>query len=144
MLTLFLHDLKNIDFENITPDKNNNWINNVENDWDLLIPFSNEKNKEKKIFHQTSLGVSTNRDEWVYDFDISNLENKMNHFISTFNNIKSDSDNSIKWSSTIRLGVTKVTTVPRRQRNTACKKIQLCKIKITPKVLYQRMVATVT
>ncbi|MEO6405821.1 MAG: type ISP restriction/modification enzyme [Ferruginibacter sp.] len=67
------HEIKNIDFENITPDKNNNWINNADNDWDSLIAVCDKKVKAGKskeaIFEAFSNGVVTARDEWVYDFN---------------------------------------------------------------------------
>jgi predicted helicase len=49
-----------------------------------------------------SNGVSTNRDEWVYDKDYSNLKNKINFFIEKYNFLLLANDNSfpidIKWS----------------------------------------------
>lgn len=60
-------------FELLQPDKNANWINLTDNDWDDLIPVADKKTKaakgkaqEKAIFRLYSLGIVTNRDDWVY------------------------------------------------------------------------------
>lgn len=104
------HSFKNINFDLINPDKNNNWINLTDNDWDIMIPVID---KIDSIFHFSSLGVSTNRDEWVFDFDKNNLEIKMKYFIEIFNNcvnnntinlnnINEKVDYSIKWSDSLK------------------------------------------
>ncbi len=97
--------LEEIDFDNIVPDKNNNWINIADNDWDILIPLINKEDFKEQIFTFSSLGVSTNRDEWVYDFDERNLLNKAEFFVEKYNELcKQDIciDNSIKWSSSLK------------------------------------------
>jgi len=61
---------------------------------------------EKAVFKLFSLGVSTNRDEWVYDNNCELLQTKSKFFIEKFNsNIKSKNDSldySIKWSSVLK------------------------------------------
>lgn len=44
-----------------------------------------EKRYERSIFKLFSLGVATNRDEWVYDLSRERLESKVNFFIDEFN-----------------------------------------------------------
>lgn len=81
--------LVDFDFEIITPDKNNNWINQAENDWDKLVAVCDKgvKNGEKDqaIFESFSLGVATNRDEWVYDFEEDSLAEKVKYFVDFYN-----------------------------------------------------------
>lgn len=81
--------IKDFDWENIIPDKNNNWINLSENDWDALIPIADKEVKNGKsgnaIFNSFSLGVATNRDEWVYDFNPERLSDKVEFFSSFYN-----------------------------------------------------------
>lgn len=97
--------LKDIPFERINPDKNNNWLRLVENDFDGLIPIANSRS-DKGIFENYSNAISTNRDEWVYDFGKSYLEKKVLHFITEFNNLLIKNDKSypdlLKWSSTLK------------------------------------------
>jgi len=47
--------------------------------------LSSKTNKELAVFVLTSNGISTNRDEWVYDFDNSNLVAKSKYLISEYN-----------------------------------------------------------
>ena len=109
----FLKDskLEYLVFDRITPDKNNNWINQSEdNDWEDLIPLAYKKPIKSKntIFKSFSNGISTNRDEWVYDFDLNNLENKINHFIKQYNDcIKKNNTiiDKIKWSRDLKLKI---------------------------------------
>jgi predicted helicase len=70
-------------FEHIKPDHQNNWVNLTDNDFDNLISIADKKNKS--IFEVFSNGVATNRDEWVYDIDLENLENKSIFFIDEYN-----------------------------------------------------------
>jgi len=99
-----------ISFLHITPDKNHNWIDLTNNDFDNLIPVVDKKTKESKsqaqeqaLFKLFSLGVNTNRDEWVYDYSPKNLATKMRFFIDKYNkNLgKKAFDYSIKWSSSL-------------------------------------------
>ena len=85
-------DLSSMKLEKIEPSKRGNWINQVENEWDDLLPIADKKTKTAKrrgqdraIFKLYSLGVSTNRDDWVVDIDRASLENKMNAFVESFN-----------------------------------------------------------
>ena len=79
-------------FEQITPDKDNNWINLTDNDFNTLIPIASKKTKatknpfqENAIFKLFSLGVVTARDEWVYDDNSKKLEKKVRHLIKAYN-----------------------------------------------------------
>jgi predicted helicase len=105
-----------LEWEVITPDKKENWLNQTDNDWDELLPMGTKETKlgkdENAIFRLFSLGVVTNRDEWMYDFSKENLEKKVNYFIDEYNDFVKkwkhsskdiDVDNfvhqsSIKWS----------------------------------------------
>lgn len=85
-----------ISFRHIFPDKNNNWLKQTENDWETLLPLADKNVKAGKgdnaVFKLFSLGIATNRDEWVYDLNKENLEKKVKYFIEVFNNEK------IRWS----------------------------------------------
>jgi predicted helicase len=96
--------LEKIDFEKIIPDKNNNWLNQSDNDFDSLMPISDKENNA--IFRFSSLGVSTNRDDWVYDFSEKNLKQKIRFFIKYYNELLKNNDGtwneSIKWSRDLK------------------------------------------
>jgi predicted helicase len=113
------NDLEEIPFERIRPDNKGYWLNITDSDFETLIPVCNKQTKlaketknENAIFKLHSLGVVTNRDEWVYDFNTDFLVSKTKFFIDFYNNeIKrwksSDKkqktndfvDRSIKWTS---------------------------------------------
>lgn len=103
--------LKNIPFKRIPPDKNNNWTDIAANiDWDKQIALCSKNAKLSKgnetIFEWYSLGVSTNRDAWVYDVDKKNLQNKITYFIDKYNALLKEKepiwDNAIKWSRDLK------------------------------------------
>ena len=102
--------LQTIPFDNITPDKKYNWINLADNDFDSLIPIASKETKAGKsneaIFNLFSMGVATNRDEWVYDVNRSNLITKMQFLISFYHQSLENNDFSyqpiIKWSETLK------------------------------------------
>lgn len=111
--------LANIHFETIHPDKTNNWINlSEENDWEDLLSVADKNVKLGKggnaIFELFSLGVVTNRDEWVYDDNESELKKKVRFLIDVYNSdlqrlkgkdrnaIKDEVDSSIKWTRAVK------------------------------------------
>ena len=105
--------LGDIEFEGITPDKRDNWLNQVNPDFEGFIPLANRETKfakadaqENAVFRLFTPGVKTDRDEWVYDFDVHNLRNKALFFGDTYNELLDNNDNSypktIKWSHTLQ------------------------------------------
>lgn len=114
--------LNQINFTHITPDKNNNWVNLTENNFEDLIPLANKQTKQTKkkefgnaIFKLFSLGVVTARDEWVYDFNKNHLEEKVKYLIKIYNqnveknygnvsksDVKDFVDYSIKWTRSVK------------------------------------------
>lgn len=98
-----IQSFNQIAFDAINPDKNNNWINKQENDFDDLIPLL-EKKSNNVLFQLSSLGVSTNRDEWLFAIDKNDLLNKSKFLSETFNSSvsKNEMDDKIKWSDTLK------------------------------------------
>lgn len=113
------HPLKEIEFENINPDKNNSWINLSNNDFDTLLPIASKHVKAEKaegaLFKNYSNGVVTARDEWVRDYSNKNLIDKIKRLIELYNidvsknfgdankkNVKDLIDYSIKWSRSVK------------------------------------------
>lgn len=99
------HPIEKIEFESITPDKNNNWLNITDNDWESLIPVSDRENNQA-IFKLNNPGVSTNRDSWVYDLDKEKLLDKIGYTIKAFNELLERNDETfpdvIKWSHVLK------------------------------------------
>jgi len=115
------HSFKEIDFTRILPDKNHNWLNLTDNDFEQLLPLVNKETKlaksqkeERAVFKLFSNGVVTARDEWVYDYSLQNIENKVKylkyiynqdrkkHSTTTKSNISEVVDYAIKWTRAIK------------------------------------------
>ena len=82
---------RSLHFDEVQPDKTHNWINLTSNDFDTLIPLASKDTKaaktaakERAIFKLYSLGVATNRDEWLYDNSQSCLADKIRFFVDTY------------------------------------------------------------
>ena len=94
----FLKTHKNVGdvkWQKIQSDANNTWITEgLHADFDDLIPMGTKEVKDDKkstsetaenvIFKNFSLGVSTNRDVWVYNFNRDSLHDNMQHTIATY------------------------------------------------------------
>ena len=113
--------LSQIDFYNIVPADNGQWLNQTDNDFykHIALIDKNIKNQktgkaieQKAIFKMFSLGVSTNRDNWACDFDKNQLEKKLKYSIKIFDkekkkyagsnyqdsDMRKNIDYSIKWT----------------------------------------------
>jgi len=95
--------LRNIPFESIVADENNNWINLANSDFNNLNLLIDKQNKLAKtiknknvLFYKYSNGINTSRDEWVYDFDENQLKNKVNYFFKEYNSVVKDWKSYIK------------------------------------------------
>lgn len=82
---LWNHKMQLIPFESIIPDEKSNWLGITNNDYNDNILTISKNNKEEALFKIYSNGISTNRDEWVYDHNIENLINKSKFFIEEYN-----------------------------------------------------------
>jgi predicted helicase len=95
-----------IPFAHITPDRKSNWINLTDNDFDIFLPIAKKDVKagirKDAIFQIFSLGVKTDRDEWVYDLSEKTILQKARYMIEVYQNrLKSSAerDLDIKWDS---------------------------------------------
>ena len=124
----FLNESPNyttLDWQMLTPNSKGTWLTDgLHDDFDEFVPLGSKESKsnvagaQPTIFGTYSLGVSTNRDTWVYDFDRHALAQRMQHFIATYNaevdrwnrSAKSQSlddfllqdDTKIKWSEFLK------------------------------------------
>ncbi len=105
--------LANFAFSEITPAADWQWLNQSDGSFEQLIPLANRKTKfaktaadKRSVFGLFTNAVKSNRDDWVYDFEIPNLRNKALFFADTYNEALDNKDDSynpvIKWSSTLR------------------------------------------
>ena len=100
-------------FDEIKPDANGNWVSQSNTNFEHLMPLVDRQTKlaksserDRAVFRLFSSGVKTDRDEWVFDFDIGSLRAKALFFADTYNALldaKDESyDPSIKWSRDLR------------------------------------------
>ncbi len=82
-----LANFENLDlvpFKEITPNDKGDWINQREDAFEKLIPLKRDKNS-KSIFDINSLGVTSGRDPWVYNFSPDALMQNVQKCIDTYN-----------------------------------------------------------
>ncbi|MDZ4182718.1 MAG: type ISP restriction/modification enzyme, partial [Candidatus Cloacimonadaceae bacterium] len=95
---LIENQFKNIPFEHIQPDKDHNWINITDNNWDSLTAIAGSKG----IFYKAFPGTKSNRDDWVFDVSKETLIKKFRYCCSLINNLiasnRNDYPNDLKWS----------------------------------------------
>jgi predicted helicase len=103
--------LSELPLDTVRPDAKANWINLTENDFESLIQIASKatkaaktKGQERAIFGLFSLGVSTNRDEWIYGWTEKELETKIKFFCDILNlkNSKVQFFPSVKWSEALK------------------------------------------
>ena len=80
-----------IDWKELTPDKNHTWLTEgLHAEFDTFIPMGTKEVKAARgemvdvIFQTYSLGVGTNRDAWVYNFNRNALTENMKRMIDTY------------------------------------------------------------
>lgn len=109
-------------FQEVRPDAKHNWLKLTQNDFESLLPvatkeakLSRKPSQEKAIFRLFTLGVVTNRDEWVYGDDTVTLSAKVNYLIDAYNaDVKKLSavrdseklaemlDSNVKWTRAVK------------------------------------------
>lgn len=103
-------DISAIDWQSIEPDDNNDWLNQRDPNYQKYAVMAGEQDS---VFIQNIIGVSTNRDSWVYNFSKQNVEQNSHKLISNYNSelerlnsvqiderksLLNRDDNFIKWS----------------------------------------------
>ena len=101
------HPMNRLDFDEVQPDKTHNWVNLTNNDFETLLPLASKETKaaktagkERAIFKLFSLGISTNRDDWVTDVAKSALGKKVAYLSERLSTHVQD--NEIKWSRNLK------------------------------------------
>lgn len=78
--------IKNIVWEKVYPDKYNDWINKKSAEFEKFPEIANKKNPDGTFFeYRYSLGISTAKDAWIYNFDNEILNNNIKNFIEYYN-----------------------------------------------------------
>jgi predicted helicase len=98
-----------IPFQEIAPE-DGFWLDHPE-EAQVGLPICAKEVKESRaeaasaIFKEYSLGISTNRDEWLYDFDARALTSKVQLLISEYEKVRPgvrEFPDTLKWSETLK------------------------------------------
>jgi len=117
-------DVTGVDWRVIQPDANHTWLTEgMEAEFDTFLPIGTQEakageGKVEVIFEKYSLGVSTNRDVWVYNFSPASLAHTVQKLIENYNshvyrwdrqsslskidNFIENDPTKISWSSTLK------------------------------------------
>ena len=88
---------------NQEPLSDGTWLDQSDTNFDQLIPLIEKVGTNKKaIFAVSGLGVSTNRDAWLLDFDEDALMAKVGMLSERYASSALSFDPSIKWSETLK------------------------------------------
>nr|WP_255508438.1 type ISP restriction/modification enzyme [Exiguobacterium sp. Helios] len=74
-----LKSIQEINFVEIDPDSNNDWINQRDQS------YATFDNMDSEVFLTKAIGVTTNRDSWVYNFSNSEVAKNSSQMINNFN-----------------------------------------------------------
>lgn len=77
-----------LQWENITPNEKNDWINQRDGLFDTLMPLAPEKKfdaKAQSVFSLNTLGPNSGRDAWAYNYSASSLEKVVSASIDEYN-----------------------------------------------------------
>jgi predicted helicase len=83
-------DVDGIKWKTLKPDDRHDWFPNpTDDEFESFLPIGSKDAKAgvsvPTVFRTYSLGVSTNRDSVVYDFDVARLEKRIEQFADNYN-----------------------------------------------------------
>ena len=78
--------INGISWQKLTPNENYDWINHRNAEFESFIELGNKGDKTKEtLFNMYSMGVKTNRDDWVFNFSKVYLEKTVSGMIDFYN-----------------------------------------------------------
>ena len=95
-----------LEMAQIKPNEHGDWISMRNSKFDEFIPLEPEKkfdNKSKTFFTTYAIGVSTNRDAWVYNFSEYSLKGNMKKMIAFYNEQRKLVENERKNNKVVNL-----------------------------------------
>ena len=101
-------DYSAIPWQTLTPDEHGDWLNHRTSGYEKFLPIGDKaakgKTDTKALFSLFSLGVSTNRDTWCYNYSKKILSCNIEKLITQYNSdlvngVKTYDNEKIKWSS---------------------------------------------
>lgn len=80
-----LQHIGNTPLQTVTPNMHYDWINLRAPEFDRYIPLHSHYKSAGNIFHTRTLGVTTNRDAWIYNFNRTKMSNNVRSSMEFFN-----------------------------------------------------------
>lgn len=77
-----------ISWQKLLPNEHGDWLNQRNDIFETFFPLAPDKKfdiKSQSVFCTNIIGVSTNRDAWVYNFSTSGLQSNMQRMIDFYN-----------------------------------------------------------
>lgn len=95
-----------VEFKRIEPNEHGDWLNQRRDDFGTFLALRSEAGSPS-IFSTSTLGVSTSRDAWVYNFSSKRVRESAEKLISTYEAIRvggpmTSDPSRISWSSGLR------------------------------------------
>jgi len=93
-------NISNINWKEIIPDENADWINKRNAQFSRFIPLIPNKKyiqNSKSYFNNNLIGIVTNRDAWVYNFSEDKLLSNVEKMISKYNDERKNCVNNYKY-----------------------------------------------
>lgn len=75
--------ISGLDWTEVTPDEKGDWINQRDENFENFTPISSKT--EPSVFSVNAVGISTNRDAWVYGFGKKTVEKNLKRMIENYN-----------------------------------------------------------
>ena len=78
--------ISNLEWENIYPDKKNDWINQTSEDFESQLLLGNKKIGGEAVFSSFySRGIATGKDDWQYNFSATKIINSNENYLKKYN-----------------------------------------------------------
>ena len=112
-------DVSRLDWQEIIPDENNDWLNQRDPNYQKYLPLFGES---VGIFGKSAIGIATNRDTWISGFSknkilnnskllIDNYNSELNRLLTIPSNVRRDylnrDETFIKWSAKLEDSIKK-------------------------------------
>lgn len=86
-----LNDMDSIQWQEITPNKHGDWINQRTEEYDDFLLLGDKKNKGKQsqsVFINFTVGLATNKDAWAYNHSESKLREQIKNYINNYSQLQ--------------------------------------------------------
>jgi predicted helicase len=103
--------LEQIDFREIQPTIRHEWLGESHGEFGGMISIADKQTKvtkvaaqERAIFKLFALGISTNRDDWLYDLSLAGVRKKAMHLIDLYEEAQKNKKfgKELKWSRNLK------------------------------------------